>query len=92
MDARLTAGSTLERSMKRAIFLVATMLVTPFATATAQAVMTRFGVEAATFYATVDGDDVELIDAGFGFDVQGRIAWPRLVRRTGMAAKHPRDR
>jgi Outer membrane protein beta-barrel domain len=62
--------------MKQVIFLIAAMLAAPFASGRAQAVMTRFGVEVASFYATVDGDDVELIDAGFGFDVQGRVAWP----------------
>ncbi|MDQ3996956.1 MAG: porin family protein [Gemmatimonadota bacterium] len=62
--------------MKRALTLAVAGIVVPIVVAGAQSTGARFGVEAAPFYTTVEGDDFEGIDAGLGFDVQGRFSWP----------------
>jgi hypothetical protein len=61
--------------MKRALILAVAGVAVPIV-AGAQAVGPRFSVEAAPFYATLDGDDFDGLDAGLGFDVQGRFGWP----------------
>jgi opacity protein-like surface antigen len=61
--------------MKRALVLAVAGIFVPIV-AGAQAVGARFSVEAAPFYATLDGDDFDGLDAGLGFDVQGRFGWP----------------
>lgn len=76
IGTRLAASLYLREPMKQIILVVATVIAVPFTDARAQAIVTRFGLEAATYYATVDGDDVEGVDPGFGFDLQGRISWP----------------
>jgi hypothetical protein len=46
--------------------------------AAAQVATPKFSFEPAAFYATVSGDDFEGIDAGMGFDVQGRVKFTAL--------------
>lgn len=62
--------------MKRALMVAVAGLVGPMVGASAQSAAPGFGVEAAPFYATADGEDFTGIDAGLGFDLQGRLMWP----------------
>jgi hypothetical protein len=62
--------------MKRALILAVAGIVAPIVVAGAQSVGARFSVEAAPSYATLDGEDFDGLDAGLGFDVQGRFGWP----------------
>jgi hypothetical protein len=62
--------------MKRALIRAVACLVVPIAGASAQSVGPRFGVEAAAFYRTLDGETLSGIAPGVGFDIQGRLTWP----------------
>jgi hypothetical protein len=62
--------------MKRALIRAVACLVVPIAGASAQSVGPRFGVEAAPFYLTLDGETLSGIAPGVGFDMQGRLTWP----------------
>jgi hypothetical protein len=62
--------------MKRALIRAVVCLVVPIAGASAQSVRPRFGLEAAPFYLTADGESLSGISPGVGFDLQGRLIWP----------------
>lgn len=54
-------------------FMAAALLAAAAVPAAAQVASPKFSLEPAAYYATVSGDDFEGIDAGIGFDVQGRV-------------------
>ena len=58
-------------------FMAVALLVAAAVPAAAQSVP-KFSLEPAAYYATVSGDDFEGIDAGMGFDIQGRIKFTAL--------------
>lgn len=46
--------------------------------AAAQVASPKFSLEPAAYYATVSGEDFEGVDAGTGFDIQGRVKFTAL--------------
>jgi opacity protein-like surface antigen len=58
-------------------FMTVALLAAAAVPAAAQSVP-KFSLEPAAYYATVSGDDFEGIDAGMGFDVQGRVKFTAL--------------
>lgn len=58
-------------------FMTVALLAAAAVPAAAQSVP-KFSLEPAAYYATVSGDDFEGIDAGIGFDVQGRVKFTAL--------------
>ena len=59
-------------------FMTVALLAAAAVPAAAQSVAPKFSLEPAAYYATVGGDDFEGIDAGMGFDVQGRVKFTAL--------------
>jgi hypothetical protein len=59
-------------------FMTVALLAAAAFPAAAQSVGPKFSLEPAAYYATVSGDDFEGIDAGIGFDVQGRVKFTAL--------------
>jgi hypothetical protein len=59
-------------------FIAAALLGAAALPAAAQVASPKFSLEPAAYYATVGGDDFEGIDAGVGFDVQGRVKFTAL--------------
>jgi Outer membrane protein beta-barrel domain len=58
-------------------FMTVALLAAAAVPAAAQSVP-KFSLEPAAYYATVSGDDFEGVDAGMGFDVQGRVKFTAL--------------
>lgn len=54
-------------------FMATALFAAAAVPAAAQVAAPKFSLEPAAYYATVSGDDFEGIDAGMGFDVQGRL-------------------
>jgi hypothetical protein len=78
--------------MKRVLIRVVVGVMIPIVGASAQSVGTRFGLDAAPFYVTIDGENFSGIDSGFGFDVQGRLMGPAWSVGLGMAPEQSRCR